>query len=239
MQKYFYYTFCVVAFVSLIAFLICKYRRSLKWRRYIDDWWLIVSLLSCEIVIFILCYCKFGMAADNDSFWGIAGTISAVLLGLIVYRAQKRVMLYQIVNRISGELSEIYRHLGENMNVIESINLNKGIPSQLHIRKLAITKYSSLSDEETLRNLDKKHNKFVFPMTVMVRNYNINVEVINEYLQSSSLKKSILKKHLQGILKVTESLRVQIENCFKTMVIEEELPIREKKLKWILYERSW
>ncbi len=239
MCRYFYYVLGAVVVVSMIAYLIYQYRNSLKWRRYIDDWWLIVSLLSCEAIIFILCYYKFGMSADNDNFWGIAGTISAVLLGLIVYRAQKRVMLYQIVNRISGELSEIYRHLGENMNVIECIDLTKGVPSQLHIRKLAITKYSSLSDEETLRNLDKKHNKFVFPMTVMVRNYNINVEIINEFLQSPNLTEPILREHLQGILEVTESLRGSIERCFEAMAIGEKLPVREKKHKWILYERSW
>ena len=69
MCRYFYYVLGAVVVVSMIAYLIYQYRNSLKWRRYIDDWWLIVSLLSCEAIIFILCYYKFGMSADNDNLY--------------------------------------------------------------------------------------------------------------------------------------------------------------------------
>lgn len=168
------------------------------------------------------------------------GTIGAVGLGLFVYRQQRQLLLTQIVSRLSGELTEIHRHLGANIVVLNMIDSSKGIPSLVHIRKLEISKYSSLSSEDVLKNLNKHYNKIIFPMTVCVRNYNMHVQIIVKYLQSESLNEVTFNKYKSQLIQVSNELRENIKECLDNMVViyhlDEEL---KSNTKSIIYDRKW
>lgn len=231
------YAICSLGLVIILAVIFMCVRCSRLARRYWIDFGVPI-LIVLTVGLFTYFLCKW-LGIGNGEWLRFMGTISAVLLGLVVYRAQKRVLSIQIVKRVSSELEEIYRHLGENINVINSIDLSKGVPSQLHIRKLEIAQYSLLSDEETLRNLDKDDNKLIFQMMVKVRNYNINVEIVNEYVKSEKHKLEIFQNHKKGLLDVTKSLQEEIKECSSAMELNIELSNVETRDRDIIYEKEW
>lgn len=229
----------MLLFAIAIGWLMYKYATSLSFKRLVSDF---VFPMGGMLFIWLVAYVigKTVLSVDDGDILRAWSAIGAVLLGLIVYRAQRRLLIYQIVERVSGELSEIYRHLGANLEVLEKIDSSKGVPSLLHIRKLEITKYSSLSDESTLKNLDKRHNKIVFPMTVRVRNYNINVDAIVEYLKSSDKKEETFKDYMAGIVYATKDLRIKIEECLEEMDVKMALQRSNPPYtKSIIYDASW
>ena len=236
MCRYFYYVLGAVVVVSMIAYLIYQYRNSLKWRRLIIDAWIPV-VVFIAIVFFSL------IKIQDKNFQGdilrLVGSIGAVVLGLWVYRFQRRLLLTQIVDRVSGELAEIYRHLGANILVLRNIDSSKEIPSLLHIRKLEITKYSSLSDDDVLKNLEQNHNEIIFPMTVRIRNYNINVQEIVDYLQSHWPNENIFNEYKEGIIEVTENLQTQITECLVRLKVKKNFETKKSDTKRIIYDRKW
>lgn len=231
------YAICSLGLVIILAVIFMCVRCSRLGKRYWIDFGVPI-LIVLTVGLFTYFLCKW-LGIENGEWLRFMGTISAVLLGLVVYRAQKRVLSIQIVKRVSSELEEIYRHLGENINVINSIDLSKGVPSQLHIRKLEIAQYSLLSDEETLRNLDKDDNKLIFQMMVKVRNYNINVEIVNEYVKSEKHKLEIFQNHKKGLLDVTKSLQEEIKECSIAMELNIDLSNVETRDRDIIYEKEW
>lgn len=248
-------TFMTMNFISindidpaLLWFIICEciglvivmidwvYTYSIKWQRRILDVWIpIVVLLVLGGSMFI----EFEDPNIKSDVIRLAGSIGAVVLGLWVYRFQRRLLLSQIVDRVSGELAEIHRHLGANIVVLKNIDSSNGIPSLLHIRKLEITKYSSLSDNDVLKNLNQSHNKIIFPMTVRIRNYNINVQEIVDYLQVHWPNEKIFNEYKQGIIEVTENLRTQIQECLDSLQINIILEENKSDTKKIIYDKNW
>lgn len=220
----------------VIVMIDWGYTYSIKWQRRILDVWI-------PIVVFLVLggsmFIEFEDPNIKSDVIRLAGSIGAVVLGLWVYRFQRRLLLTQIVDRVSGELVEIYRHLGANLVVLNQLDSLNGIPSLLHIRKLEITKYSSLSDNDVLKNLNQYHNQIIFPMTVRIRNYNINVQQIVDYLQSHWPNEKIFNEYRQGIIEVTENLQIQIKECLDCLEVEKNLKTKKSDTKKLIYDKSW
>ncbi len=221
----------------VIGWFIYKYLNSLSFKRKTMDYFPLLLLFIIAVLMFTIF--RSILKIEDKELISFLGTISALLIGLIVYRAQNRLLINQIVNRVAGELIEIYRHLGANLEVVDMIDSTKGVPSILHIKKLGITKYSSLSDEMALRNLDKQHNRIIFPMTVRVRNYNINVETIVKYLKSSNKEQVIFNEYKNNIRLATITLQNYIKECLKEMDVNIELPNCKSDTTTIIYDAKW
>ena len=221
---------------AVAGLLIYGYFKSLAFRRVVVDYISPLLLLFVGIMISVLC--KKVLNVNGETVFAFWSTASALMLGLIVNRAQKRLLISQIVNRVSGELLEIYRHLGANLEVLDKIDTEVGVPSLLHIKKLEITKYSSLSDGETLRNIDNKHNQIIFPMTVRVRNYNLNVDILVEHLKSPGRNKAVFNEHLEGIRETTVGLQSKIEECLNKLGVRHKLPDCSAGTTGIIYDKK-
>ncbi len=101
----------MLLFAIAIGWVMYKYATSLSFKRLVSDF---VFPMGGMLFIWLVAYVigKTVLSVDDGDILRAWSAIGAVLLGLIVYRAQRRLLIYQIVERVSGELSEIYRHLG-------------------------------------------------------------------------------------------------------------------------------
>lgn len=230
----------VMLILAGIVWLVCQYFKSLSVRRWVKDY--IAPLLLLIIIGFFVYFSAsyfLDLQNKDDEILSFIGTICAIVLGLQVYRMQNRILISQIVQRVSGELEEIHRHLRANKRVLEKLDIEK-VPSLSHIRKFAITKYSALSDDVLLRNLDKTHNKIIFPMTVRVRNYNISVSTMEEYLKSGSCEKDIFVKYVSNMKNITDKLCENIEKCVKDLDIQfHELEMGSDLVEIVYTKETW
>ncbi len=76
-------------------------------------------------------------------------------------------------------------------------------------------------------------------MTVRVRNYNINVDAIVEYLKSTDKNKETFEEYIVGIKDVTKDLRIKIGKCLEDMDVKVQLPDNPPYTKSIIYDASW
>lgn len=138
---------------------------------------------------------------EQVAFSKLLGGILTIMIGLFVYKAQKRVLNWDIRNRLVCELNEICRHLQKNLEVLNAIDTdsNKKI-SVMHIQKLEIVINKTFTDEELLKNMNKRYTAIVFPLNVKMRNYNITVNYLKSALEEN--KKELFKFYLTEIISV-------------------------------------
>lgn len=105
----------------------------------------------------------------NDDLLRLIGGVLAIVFGLFVYKAQKRVLNWNIRNRLICEFNEIHRHLQRNLEVLETMKKNKESDkkvSVMRVEKLRITINQTFTDDELLRNMSKECTYVVFPLCV-------------------------------------------------------------------------
>lgn len=146
---------------------------------------------------------------EQVAFSKLLGGILTIMIGLFVYKAQKRVLNWDIRNRLVCELNEICRHLQRNLEVLNAIDTdsNKKI-SVMHIQKLEIVINKTFTDEELLKNMNKRYTAIVFPLNVRMRNYNITVNYLKSALEEN--KKELFEFYLTEIISGTINLHKRI-----------------------------
>ena len=171
----------------------------------------------------------------QTNFLTLFGSILAIMVGLFVYKAQKRVLAWDIRNRLICEYDELYRHLQRNLEVLNAIKIDRKV-SVLHIEKLRIAISQTFTDGELMRNMSKKYTAIVFPLSVRMRNYNITVDCLKEALKEN--KKALFKSYLDEIISVTEVLQKDIDKDSKKKLVH-EVSCKEEDKKVIIYDGKW
>ena len=182
--------------------------------------WLWIKMLWSEfyvqifiLFIMLLLYILINrfICVRQDDLLKLLGSVLTIMVGLFVYKAQKRVLNWDIRNRLICEFDEIYRHLQRNLEVLDAMNKSLiGVQkvSVMHIEKLRIVINQTFTDEELLKNMNKKYTFMIFPLNVRMRNYNITVNCLKEALEKN--KKDLFKSYLNEIIKITEKLQERI-----------------------------
>ena len=182
--------------------------------------WLWIKMLWSEfyvqifiLFIMLLLYILINrfICVRQDDLLKLLGSVLTIMVGLFVYMAQKRVLNWDIRNRLICEFDEIYRHLQRNLEVLDAMNkslIGDQKVSVMHIEKLRIVINQTFTDEELLKNMNKKYTFMVFPLNVRMRNYNITVNCLKEALEKN--KKDLFKSYLNEIIKITEKLQESI-----------------------------
>ncbi|MBR5540882.1 MAG: hypothetical protein IKU64_00770 [Bacteroides sp.] len=158
------------------------------------------------------------------------GSILAVMVGLIVYKAQKRVLTWNIRDRLICELKEMYRHLDKNLEVLEVMQQSEEKPSMMHIDKLKIDDHMTLTDAEIMKNMSKKYTAIVFPLTIRMRNYNITVDYLKTSLEENN--KVLFKSYIEEMVSITKRVKEIIyKDSMEYLVYDviKELESEEKK----------
>ena len=182
--------------------------------------WLWIKMLWSEfyvqifiLFIMLLLYILINrfICVRQDDLLKLLGSVLTIMVGLFVYKAQKRVLNWDIRNRLICEFDEIYRHLQRNLEVLDAMNkslIGDQKVSVMHIEKLRIVINQTFTDEELLKNMNKKYTFMVFPLNVRMRNYNITVNCLKEALEKN--KKDLFKSYLNEIIIITEKLQESI-----------------------------
>lgn len=182
--------------------------------------WLWIKMLWSEfyvqifiLFIMLLLYILINrfICVRQDDLLKLLGSVLTIMVGLFVYKAQKRVLNWDIRNRLICEFDEIYRHLQRNLEVLDAMNkslIGDQKVSVMHIEKLRIVINQTFTDEELLKNMNKKYTFMVFPLNVRMKNYNITVNCLKEALEKN--KKDLFKSYLNEIIIITEKLQESI-----------------------------
>ena len=184
---------------------------------------LLLLLLICYVVDVFTDVCYVEMLKP-------IGSILAVMVGLIVYKAQKRVLTWNIRDRLICELKEMYRHLDKNLEVLEVMQQSEEKPSMMHIDKLKIDDHMTLTDAEIMKNMSKKYTAIVFPLTIRMRNYNITVDYLKTSLEENN--EMLFKSYIEEMVLITKRVKEIIyKDSMEYLVYDviKELESEEKK----------
>ena len=230
---------------------------------YVKKVWLWISMLFNEFgiqgfVLIISCLAYFVAKSlfpdicectseSNDDLLTFLGGIIAIMAGLFVYKAQKRLLCWDIRNRLVCELKEMYRHLQRNLEVLKQMDVSMGKPSAMHIEKLRIDDHKTLTDEEIMKNMSKKYTYLVFPLTVRMRNYNITVGYLEKALKDGQT--NLFVSYLKEMKSITESMQRKIDKDAKEILVydiikalqreDSENNCINKKKRTIIYDGIW
>ena len=190
------------------------------------------------IMLFSLFIDKCVSTAQVD-YLELLGSVLAIMVGLFVYKAQKRVLNWDIRNRLICEFDEIYRHLQRNLEVLSAINdaINtEQKVSVMHIEKLKIVINQTFTDEELLKNMSKRYTRIVFPLSVKMRNYNISVDCLEEALKGNN-KKSF-GYYLDEMIEITESLQKWIHDESEEILVY-KVKCKPESQRRLIYDGRW
>ena len=136
----------------------------------------------------------------------IIAPITYSIVAGIVYFVNRRWTIYQENALIYSELKDLYRHLNFNKAVLEDIDLKKGIPVELHFKKLKIFKKAILFSSESNRNIRRKKARHLYRFKTELRNYNIEVDSLIECAKGKNQKKNEISKYLNLLISKTDYL---------------------------------
>ena len=204
----------------------------------VKDIWLLTRIYCSEFTLHIIVLSLVGLiiyvvqkfvCISELNIIKILGSVLAVMIGLFVYKAQKRVLSWDIRNRLICELDELYRHLQSNLEVLELMSVSKGKPSMMHLEKLRIDDHKTLTDAEIMKNMSKKFTSLVFPLTIRMRNYNITVDYLKKALEGND--KVLFERYINEMKAITINLLVNIEYDTNRYILHDvkKAYIEEKK----------
>lgn len=81
-----------------------------------------------------------------------------------------------------GEMKDIKRHCNANLEVLNKIDLSKGIPSQMHFKKMKVSYYSIICSTETFKAIKPVHANLIYDLKLIIRNIDIEIDTIIQYL---------------------------------------------------------
>ena len=208
-------------FTNFIIGIIITYVISqiIKYKKYFSLLWA-TQKLSIIIVILLSIGILYSPCIKNNELTKLLGSIIAIVIGLFIYRAQRRILPWDVLKRLNCEFKEITRHLERNFEVLESIQTTKGIPSLIHIKKLKIDDHTTLTDSDILKNIPSSLTSKIYPMTIRIRNYNITFQCLERAIKFKNA--TLFDKYLQEIKIITKVLQKDIYNYI--IEIQEKLP---------------
>lgn len=235
----------IISFNRIIMKLIKSILKSIWF--FIRKCLLHIRMLLSEfyVQIFILvslgvlcCFINKFICGAKIDVLKLLGSLLTIMVGLFVYKAQKRVLNWDIRNRLICEFDEIYRHLQRNSEVLDAIkNITSAKKvSVMHIEKLKIVINQTFTDEELLKNMSKKYTRIVFPLSVKMRNYNISVDCLEEALKGNN-KKSF-GYYLDEMIEITASLQKWIHDESKENLVY-KVKCKPESRRKLIYDGRW
>lgn len=176
---------------------------------------------------------------NETDFLKLLGSVLTIMVGLFVYKAQKRVLNWDIRNRLICEFDEIHRHLQRNLEVLDAIKDSMSVTkkvSVIHIEKLRIAINQTFTDDELLKNMSKKYTYMVFPLSVKMRNYNITVDHLKEAWKEN--KKILFESYLDEVIVITQKLQEKIYDDSKAKLAH-KIKTEPGPTRTLIYDGKW
>lgn len=111
-------------------------------------------------------------------------TVLGIFIGIFI---KPRVDFYLSSRRdlrlLISEFEDMIRHIKANIEVLNQIDLKKGIPAIMHLEKMKIPESSIIFSSDTYRNIHNKHSRLIYELRLIVRNINIEIDSTVFFLQ--------------------------------------------------------
>ncbi len=180
------------------------------------------------------------MAEENPTAWAaFIGALASILVNFVWYFVSRRINIFREITLIKGELNDLVRHFKANVSIVEAIDLEQGIPSLLHIRKLAVYEDSIIFSKESYRLTNKKRLNHLYRLKTELRNINVEVDAIHQYVQDGAVDKKILQEFLDYMHAKFERQLSRVIMFKANGLTFTDPTIKKKKEVTIVYERTW
>lgn len=173
----------------------------------------------------------------------ISGLIGGVIGGAITFffqlvsiRVIKNSTNTNELQLLFGEIKDIKRHCNANLEVLDKIDLSKGIPSQMHFKKMKVSYYSIVCSTETFKAIKPVHANLIYDLKLILRNVDIEIDTVVQYLADHRYDSKIMLRYIFYLKQKFEYVQDRltfIEN--EIMKSEHEEYKGKKRSKYIVY----
>lgn len=157
-------------------------------------------------------------------------------LGLMIERF---VRIKKEQRLLIAELTDIKRHFFANLEILNNIDLNCGIPSSIHFIKMRVNETSLILSPETFRNIHSDYSMLIYRLRTIIVNSNIELDGIVNYIKKDQVDISVLQRYISYIKDkmayVTSRLTYELDNLKKD---EKPAYTGNKRPKKIIYEKQ-
>ncbi len=95
-----------------------------------------------------------------------------------------------------SELEDLIRHCIANLQVLRSMDLEKGIPSDLHFEKMKVMESSVLFSADTFLIINSQYTRYVNRIKLEIRNINLEIDYLLTYKRKANFELPILEKYI-------------------------------------------
>lgn len=124
------------------------------------------------------------------------GAFLAFLSTSISQWVQRRIRIGIEQKLVVSELMDIRRHCLSNLDAMNRIDLDHGIPSAIHFHKIKIIESSILFSPETFRNINVTHSLLIYRLRIVINNLNIDANAVIHYLNKDEVDQNVLQEYI-------------------------------------------
>ena len=124
------------------------------------------------------------------------GAFLAFLSTSISQWVQRRIRIGIEQKLVVSELMDIRRHCLSNLDAMNRIDLDHGIPSAIHFHKIKIIESSILFSPETFRNINVTHSLLIYRLRIVINNLNIDADAVIHYLNKDEVDQNVLQGYI-------------------------------------------
>ena len=165
------------------------------------------------------------------------GALLALFSRSISLWIQRRIRMVTEQKLVFSELKDVRRHCLSNLDALNRMDLDHGIPSAIHFHKIKILESSILFSPETFRNINVRHSLLIYRLRIVVNNINIDADSIISYLNKDNINKNVLKAYIdymkEKLAYASDRLQYELDH-----INSKEKPKYEgnKRPKYIVYD---
>lgn len=172
-------------------------------------------------------------------------TIFQLLSIYLTKKSDKSLKHTEQLKLLTSELEDLIRHCIANLQVLRSIEIEKGIPSMLHFEKLKVMESSLLFSQDTFVFINSKYTRYINRLKLEIRNINLEIDYVIKYSQNDNFNLEIFKQYVDYLIfkmdvtvtnlpdRLSELMKIEKETLNRILEHKDE---NEKKSRLIIYE---
>ncbi|MGY6521499.1 MAG: hypothetical protein ACXIUD_07215 [Mongoliitalea sp.] len=141
-------------------------------------------------------------------FLGILiSSVFQLISSYVTKKTDKSLKHTEQLKLLTSELEDLIRHCIANLEVLQAIDFEKGVPSMLHFEKMKVMESSLIFSQETFNVIDSKFTRHINRLKLEIRNINIEIDHLIKYRQSDGFQLPIFKEYFEYILQKTNFIK--------------------------------
>ncbi len=165
-----------------------------------------------------------------------AGFFAAVGLRRVWYVDERNRKERHAKATLLAELIDFVRHYEQNLQVLEAIDTNVGMPSAMHFQMLHVPEYALVFDAETLKLIPATEAAAVNHLRLILRNCNLEADAMAWCVTGPNYHRKHLENHLPFAKNRTAAVLVKLKWCIGVLDPNAKVPELVKNDKTIVYD---